>query len=82
MASDIPPLAPANPSPLVREKRHFHGEHKHNSQQQKQSSSESDKEEKNAGNEAMLQQSLENIAEDTVNPDVKHATVRHFDEYV
>ncbi len=82
MASDIPPLAPANPSPLVREKRHFHGEHKHNSQQQKPSSSGSEHEEQNTGNEASQPQSSEDIGKETVNPDEKHATVRHLDEYV
>ncbi len=87
MAADLPPLAPVNPSLLVRQKRHYHGEHQQGSKQNKQS--EADEQAENSETELKQEQSPENASADSpkslnnsVNQDEKHATVRHLDEYV
>lgn len=87
MAADIPPLAPVTPSPLVRQKRHYHGEHQQDSKHNKQS--ETDEQADNSETALTKEQSPENSSADnpkslnnSVNQDEKHATVRHLDEYV
>ncbi len=94
MAADLPPLAPVNPSPLVRPKRHYHGEHQQGSKHNKQSEADEQAENSETLEQKLKQeQSQENSLENglavspkslnnSVNQDEKHATVQHLDEYV
>lgn len=82
MATDIPPLAPVNPSPLVRKKRHYHSEHQHQnpqgSPQDEAPESDAKEQEQGENNHSKADKSSDNA----VNQDEKHATVKHLDEYV
>ncbi len=87
MAADIAPLAPVNPSPLVREKRHFHGEqHQQGSKQNRQPESQDKTELQDSGLEQQEKEKQISARPDgqnnTVDQDEEHATVQHLDEYV
>ena len=71
MATDIPPLTPLTPTPLVREKRHYPGEEKDKPQSKKQ------KNEQNSGKDG----AHDKEADKPVDIDEKDGTVRHIDEY-
>lgn len=65
MSGDIAPMSPLPPSPLVRERRHYPGQHK-DDQTRQQAAEQSDKSEKEPKD---------------VNLNKKNVTVGHIDEY-
>ena len=65
MSGDIAPMSPLPPSPLVRERRHYPGQHK-DDQTQQQTSDKAETSEKEAKD---------------VNNNKKNVTVGHIDEY-
>jgi len=75
MADDIQPLTPMNPTPLVREKRHYRGEQEQQTQQHKQPKK------KPADESAAENEVQDGTPEKQVDIDEKNVTVRHIDEY-
>ncbi|MCP3851124.1 MAG: hypothetical protein GY694_12930 [Gammaproteobacteria bacterium] len=80
MSGDIPPLNPVAPTPLVREKRHYPGEHKDDqarSDKESQSDKKSPKDE-----ESQEKQSPDDGAnQNPMNTNEKNGKVGHIDEY-
>ncbi len=68
MSGDIPPLNPVSPTPLVREKRHYPGEHKDD-----QARSDKESQEKQSPDDGSNQ--------NPVNTNEKNGKVGHIDEY-
>ena len=75
MADDIQPLTPMNPTPLVREKRHYRGEQEQQAQPHKQPKK------KPADETAAENEVKDGLPEKQVDLDEKNVTVRHIDEY-
>ena len=75
MATDIPPLTPVTPTPLVREKRHYPGEEK--DQPQPQNKKQKQQNEQNSEKDDALVKE----ADKSVDINEKDGTVRHIDEY-
>lgn len=77
MADDIQPLTPLNPTPLVREKRHYRGEQEQQAQQNKQQK----KSPPNEPESETEDEVKDETAKKQVEIDGKNVTVRHIDEY-
>ena len=75
MANNISPLVPLSTTPLVREKRHYSGEH---DKQQKHKHKQDDKSEQK---QIATDEEIE-MPELPVDTDKKDGKVKHIDEYV
>jgi hypothetical protein len=73
MANNISPLVPLNAPPLVREKRHYPGEHKKQKKQKQ--------DDKSAQKQVVAVEEIE-MSDLPVDTDKKDGKVTHIDEYV